>query len=250
MNLSHKLGITFGLAAILAVGVNSVHSRFETPPQTVVEVIKEAQPNQTMTQDLKQIVKTTRIITSADNVIALFGPVDESSSAHVIAELDKRMGQTKDIYLLIDSPGGSVFAGTQVIDAIEGNTNRIHTVCVSLCASMAAQIFEIGHTRLMFKRAMVMFHPAAGGVQGELENMESRLKMIRTVIDKLDLAVSKRAGIELEKFKLMLRSELWLDGEDAAHLRFADGIVYLTIRGGLNMPPNSENHIKKFFNVE
>ena len=83
------------------------------------------------------------------------------------------------MYVFIDSPGGSVLSGAQIISAIQAAKGPVNTLCVGICASMAAMIHQFGTNRLVLDRSFLMFHPASGGAEGEVDKMYSRLTTIR-----------------------------------------------------------------------
>jgi ATP-dependent Clp protease protease subunit len=173
------------------------------------------------------VKKIERLNVDAKDLVFLVDEVNFSSMTAVIQQLNDRQKTSKEIFLLIDSPGGSVFDGNQIVTAMEASKVPVHTVCIGLCASMAAIIHQHGVKRLMFDRAVLMFHPAAGGLQGTLEQMQSRLSMITRIVEKEDLYIAKRAGITFDDFKTKWLVELWIDGEDSVNQKFADGLVFI-----------------------
>lgn len=163
-------------------------------------------------------------------VIYVLDEIGENS-AYIAESIRKLYANKKPIYILINSPGGSVIDGAQIVTAIAAAPVPVVTVCLQLCASMAAIIHGYGSERLMVDRSILMHHPASGGVQGTLEQMGSRLGMITRYVNKMDADIGKRAGLSLEQFKAMTVSELWLDAEDALDKKLADGIVTVTVSG-------------------
>lgn len=163
-----------------------------------------------------------------DNTVTLYGEVDINTVEVVIKNInEKKKKQPERIYLLITSPGGSVLAGAKLISLIEGSDTPIDTVCVTLCASMGAQIHAYGVKRYMTDRSSLMFHPASVGMQGELETIISRIKYLNQYINKMDAYVARRTGIPYDQFKKRIRDELWLDSKEATQENFNDDIAYL-----------------------
>lgn len=162
---------------------------------------------------------------TSENTVFLVGEVNEN--AQVLAqEINHRSASgSGPLYLYINSPGGSVLDGVQVVSAIQASKRPVVTICSSICASMAAIIFSIGTKRYMVDRSLLMFHEAAGGVQGQFNQMQSRLGVFSRLVDKLDYEIATRAGMEPALFKSKMGSELWLDGEDAVAQGFAEGLV-------------------------
>lgn len=165
------------------------------------------------------------------NAVLLNVGIDYRSVTATIAALRKLSPYAEAHYLLLDSPGGSVFDGAQLISYMEASPVPVHTVCVGFCASMAAHIHAHGAKRYMTDRAILLYHPARGGVQGEFENIISQVNFIARYVGKLDAYIAQRSGMPLAEFKAKLRDELTLDSEDATDLKFNDAIVALDSDG-------------------
>lgn len=161
-------------------------------------------------------------------VVTLFGEVGENSRE--IAQQIRTLGNSKEpIWLLINSPGGEILRGSLIITAIEQTKAPVYTVCMEMCASMAAMIFEYGDERFVAHRSMLMFHPASGGVQGEIDKSISRLLMVQKFFGKIERYVAARVGLTYDQYKLKTSQEIWLDGEDAVKSRFADKTVLVEL---------------------
>lgn len=202
-----------------------------TPTNTIVPVIKNVDQNTVVPSVLNntQTKKVERITLSSSQVVLLGGVI--SDNAYEVAnEIKVKSKDQTDLYLLIDSPGGSVLDGALILSAMEASPARVHTVCVSLCASMAFIIHQHGVTRMAQDRAILMAHPASGGLQGTLEEMNSRLSTIMRYVDKMDARIASRVGMDLPAFKSLIVSEFWVDSEDALQRKFLDKIVDYQIK--------------------
>jgi ATP-dependent protease ClpP protease subunit len=174
--------------------------------------------------------KTVAVVkTDPNRTVYLVGEV--SSNALQIAETITRLGQeSKDpIYLVETSPGGSVLLGGQIIAAMESSPAPVYTVCHVICASMAAMIFEYGTKRYVGDRSFLMFHPAAGSAEGELDKMVSRLLSMQRYIGKMEAFTGNRANLTFEQYKAKAAVEGWIDGEDAVYNQFADQIATVVL---------------------
>jgi ATP-dependent Clp protease, protease subunit len=172
-----------------------------------------------------------RITAGTNDTLFLFGEVAEDNSASIsqgILALNTA-NSTIPILLVIDSPGGAVFAGSKVISAIEASKRPVYTVCYGLCASMAAMIHQYGHKRFMTNRSILMFHNASGGVSGEVNQMLSQLNFIERFCYKMDLFIANRAHVNYREFQHYLDSQLWIDSQDATAVGFNDRIVSLNL---------------------
>lgn len=169
------------------------------------------------------------IAPSDDQVVLLEGEVRLDSAERVIKGLKAASQSGQPIYLVIDSPGGSVLDGAKVVSAMESSSVPIYTVCNGLCASMAFIIHQYGTKRLATDRAILMAHPASGGASGTLEQMTSQISMFTGYVNKMSAYVAKRAGLTFEQFHAKYISEMWLDSEDAKKNGFVDSLVSIEI---------------------
>lgn len=163
-----------------------------------------------------------------ENTVFVLDEINESSLA-IAQEITEKSKKVKDLYVLINSPGGSVLDGTQIVAAIQASQAKVHTVCLQLCASMGSIIHAYGHERLMMDRAILMNHQAALQLGGPIEIVRSRLGTLYRYTQKLDKFIADRAGITLEQFNLMFSNEQWIDSEDATAQKFNDKIVHLDL---------------------
>jgi ATP-dependent Clp protease protease subunit len=164
---------------------------------------------------------------SNNREVYIYGVIDENSApvaAKQILELGK---DPSPITILINSPGGSVLDGAAIISAMQAARGPVNTVCVEICASMAAMIHSYGTQRLMIDRSFIMFHPATGGVEGEVDKMYSRLGSLKEYIGDLELNAATRAGMSYAEYKSHSGVEMWLSAKNAIATHYADNIVFV-----------------------
>lgn len=176
------------------------------------------------------VKKVTNINVSPDQVLYFDTMVTGESVDVAIALLTDMTDKHKDIYLLINSPGGSVFDGLRLISFIESSSSKIHTVCVFICASMAAHLHQSGAERLMEDSGLLMFHPATGGVQGQVDNMMSQVDTIQKIVNSLDAKASSKSNIPYLEFKRKVAFEYWVNPQEAISTKLADRLVYIRTR--------------------
>lgn len=218
-----------GLFFIVLFCVNSSVSNTSTVSPSTTSVVPDPPRNIMYKAPHKKPV--THISAENNNTLFLFGEVAEENSEAVsqgILALSES-GSADPILLVIDSPGGAVFAGSKIISAIEASKRPVYTICYGLCASMAAIIHQYGTKRLMTNRSILMFHNASGGAQGEVNQMLSQLNFVDRFCLKMDIYISNRAGMSYPQFAHYLDSQLWIDSEDSLSLGFNDGIVSLNL---------------------
>jgi ATP-dependent Clp protease protease subunit len=161
-------------------------------------------------------------------VVQLNTEVTETTVDAAIAKIKEANTTKKNaIYLLLNSPGGSVFDGGRLITAMENSKLPVYTICVEGCYSMAAQILEHGKERYALNRATIMFHSATASfaIEGQIDNIFTRIEYAKKSIDKFDMYVAKRAGMPYDTFKLKVEKNMWIDSEDALEQHLIDAIV-------------------------
>lgn len=183
----------------------------------------------------------TRLDIPEAQAIYIVGPIMANAHA-VVEELKTKAKKNNHLYLLIDSPGGSVLDGAAIVSAMEASTAKIDTVCLSMCASMAFIIHQYGNKRYAIDRSVLMAHPASGGVQGTMEQMKARLDLFTRYVDKLDVLITKRVGLPFDSFKQLITSEFWVDSEDAFKANYVDGLVDVTTDAKPAAPNFSERY--------
>jgi len=225
-----------------AVKINTMSADTATP--IVSESDEDAAEEKTELVDLKD-----------ENVILLYGPIGEQTLA-VAESIKKAARDGKQIWLLIDSPGGSVTVGGQILTAVQSSGVTVNTVCLGLCASMAAIIHQYGTKRFMVDRSLLMFHEASGGVSGPISQMLSRLTTMDRYVNKMIKYVAKRSGHKLSEFKSQLGPELWIDAEDAKQQGFTDSVVniYFEESSALNASSvsnrSNQGNLRQLINIE
>lgn len=240
------VGFVWFNANNLSKAVNSAPSVTSAPSFSPDAVVRTNQTDLTVTgKGDTAIKKVHNIKPDAKRTLLLYGEVNESVSD--LTETIKSLGasSSEPIYLLINSPGGSVLDGALVISAIESSKAPVYTVCMQLCASMAAMIHQYGKERLMNDRSILMFHNAAGSAQGYVPQMLSRLNIINRYVNKMDAYVAARAGLNLTEFAGRLGDEIWLDAEDATNAKFNDKIVNVVLpKANSSVIPSLSNKAK------
>lgn len=169
------------------------------------------------------------IVLSESNTVILRGPVTGESIAAVgnkVIELNRSLPKDKNIILVLDTPGGSISAGNELIELIEGLPRKVVTVTI-FAASMGYQIAQALDTRYILQTGTLMSHRAAiGGLGGQVPGeANSRLNWITQAVELMEKKTSKRVGMSLKEYKEAIRDELWLTGENAVRQNHADQVV-------------------------
>ncbi len=167
------------------------------------------------------------------NTVILRGSVDDSSVQKAQMDLAKLVAERRSsdmpIYLVIDSPGGSVTSGLAFIQFAKKIKN-LHTISM-FAASMGSAIAELlPGRRYITEDGIMMFHRAKGSFQGQFGNgeVESKLGLWKKIIGKMEQDMSARIGISWETYKVRRLNEWWVLGHEAAKLGVADEQIDIT----------------------
>jgi ATP-dependent Clp protease, protease subunit len=173
-------------------------------------------------QELKTIVLTDK------NTVSFNEEFNSMSVAKKQVELFELAASSpeKDLYLVMNSPGGSVFAGSLFIDTVRSLNKNVHTITV-FSASMGYHTVQGLGIRYILPSGLLMSHRAyVGGLDGQFPGeLNSRIKMLMESTEELDKVAAKRVGISLEDYKKLIHDELWLTGSKAVELNHADEVV-------------------------
>lgn len=169
------------------------------------------------------------ILLTPDNTVNFFGDVSSRSVTGVQLELMKlseRLEEDDEIYLILNTPGGSVFDGLALMDTIRGVPQKIHTITMTAVSMgfVFAQLIE--GKRYILPTGVFMSHRSSGGVDGQFNGeLDSRLNFYRRVFDTMETSIAKRMGITLKEYRDKITNELWFFGDDAVKGGAADEVV-------------------------
>jgi ATP-dependent protease ClpP protease subunit len=182
--------------------------------------------------------ETQQVKLGLRNTVVLRGEINDKTAQVAALELialnGARLNRDYPIYLVLDSPGGSIEAGENLIEIIKSIKN-IKTITL-FAASMASAIVEANPgDRLILDDGILMFHRAKGGVQGQFETgeMETRLDFYKRFVRRMEQRSANRMHLSLSDYKAKIKDELWLTASESLLKGAADEIVTVSCTQGL-----------------
>lgn len=222
--MKNKLYIFILATAVLVTGILAYPSKIEK--EEIISLPKEVIEQSSNTADLNGTYNVRKIELDLERTVAVLGQIgDMSGPSASLVQMDR--DNHKPIYVVIDSPGGSVLDGATFISTMQSVKSPVYTICIRLCASMGAMIHQYGTKRYALDRSIIMFHPASVGSQGDVDRIKSFITTLQRYTNKMETYVAKRQGITLEQYKAKASIEFWVDAEDGLKEHVVDEIVSL-----------------------
>jgi len=163
-----------------------------------------------------------------DRIVFLTGEVNDQSASSVIGQLLflESENPDKDIYLYINSPGGSVTAGMGIYDTMRFIRPKVNTICVGLAASMGALLLSSGEKgkRFALPHSRVMIHQPLGGMQGQATELEIVAREILRTKAELNKILADNTGKPIEEVARDTERDYWLTAEEALKYGLIDRI--------------------------
>ena len=161
-------------------------------------------------------------------IIHLVGEVNDAMAASVIAQLLHLEAQgTEDIYLYINSPGGSVSAGMAIYDTMQYISSDVATVCTGMAASMGAVILSGGTKgkRAILPHSEVMIHQPSSGVSGQATDILLVANHIEKTRATLNQVLSENCDKDLEQVAKDTERDYWMNSKEALEYGIVDKIL-------------------------
>lgn len=164
-----------------------------------------------------------------ERVIFLTGQVEDHMANLIVAQLLflESENPEKDIYIYINSPGGSVTAGLSIYDTMQYIKPNIATVCVGQAASMGAFLLSGGTKgkRYCLPNARVMIHQPLGGFQGQATDFEIHAREILYIKEKLNRLMAEHSGKSYEQVCKDTERDNFLSAQQALEYGLVDAIL-------------------------
>ena len=164
-----------------------------------------------------------------DRIIMLSGEVNDDTANLVVAQLLflESEDPDKDIYLYINSPGGSITAGMAIYDTMQYIKPEVSTICMGMAASMASVLLAAGAKgkRFTLPYARVMIHQPLGGAQGQATEIEIHAREILRIRDEMNDIMAKHTGQPKEKIQIDTERDYYLTAVEAKAYGLVDEIL-------------------------
>lgn len=175
---------------------------------------------------------------SEENTIVLNMPITSQVASDInnqLLEKDAKLPAGRPIYLVLDTPGGSIDDGLKIIEVAKSLARPIHTVSL-FNASMGFVIAQNMDTRYVLSSSTMMSHRAfVSGIKGEYPgSFLSRTFAIGNQLMAINSQIAKRANLSMEQYLDLIRNELWMGSKEAIGLKFADSQVTLKCDKSMN----------------
>lgn len=164
-----------------------------------------------------------------DRIIMIGTGIDDNVANSVVSQLLFLQAQDpeKDIFLYINSPGGSVTAGMAIYDTIQHIKPDVQTICLGMAASMGSFLLAAGTKgkRFALPNAEVMIHQPLGGAQGQATEIEIAAKHILRTREKLNKILAERTDQPLDKIETDTDRDFFMTAEEAKEYGLVDEVM-------------------------
>ncbi len=163
-----------------------------------------------------------------DRIIMLSGEINDSMASIVVSELLYLDSLNhEDIYLYINSPGGSVTSGFAIYDTMNFIKSDVRTIVVGMAASMGAFLLSSGTKgkRCALKNAEVMIHQVLGGAQGQATDIKIAAEHILKIKKKLNGILATNTGQPIHKIVKDCERDNYMSSEEALNYGLIDEII-------------------------
>ena len=164
-----------------------------------------------------------------DRIVFLGSSIDDNVANIIVAQLLflDADDPDRDVYLYINSPGGSVYAGLAIYDTMNHLRAPVSTFCVGMAASMGALLLAAGDKgkRNALPNARIMLHQPSSGYQGTAADIEIAAKEILGTRERLNRILAETTGQKLGKINTDVDRDRWMSAEEAVKYGLVDQVL-------------------------
>lgn len=164
-----------------------------------------------------------------ERIVFLVGPVTDQSANLVCAQMLflESENPDKDVFLYINSPGGSVSAGLAIYDTMNWIKPDVSTLCMGMAASMGSFLLMAGAKgkRIALPNSKIMIHQPSGGTQGQATDIEIHAREILRTREQLNRIYADRTGQPLEKIAADMERDRYMSAAEALDYGLVDQVL-------------------------
>lgn len=164
-----------------------------------------------------------------ERIIMLSEEVNDVTASLVVAQLLFLEGEDpdKDIYLYINSPGGSITSGMAIYDTMQYIKPNVSTICIGMAASMGAFLLAAGAKgkRFSLPNSEILIHQPLGGFQGQATDIGIHAERILKIKENLNRILSERTGQPLERIQKDTERDHFMTAEEAKAYGLIDEVI-------------------------
>ena len=163
-----------------------------------------------------------------DRIVFIVGEINDNNANIIVSELLYLDSiNHEDIYIYINSPGGSITSGMAIYDTMNYIKSDIVTICIGIAASMASILLSSGTKgkRYILPNSEVMIHQPLGGTSGQATEIKIHADRIIKLKNKLNRILSKNTKTNIEKIELDTERDYFMDAEEALKYGLVDKII-------------------------
>jgi ATP-dependent Clp protease protease subunit len=164
-----------------------------------------------------------------ERIVFLVGPVNDQTANLVCAQLLflESENPDKEVFLYINSPGGSVSAGLSIFDTMQFIKPDVSTLCMGVAASMGSFLLAAGAKgkRFALPNSRIMIHQPSGGAQGQASDIEIQAREIIKIREQLNRIYAERTGQSYERIAADMERDLWMSPGEAKGYGLIDQVI-------------------------
>ena len=164
-----------------------------------------------------------------ERIVFLVGPINDATSIVVCAQLLflESENPDKEIFLYVNSPGGSVSAGLSIYDTMNWIKPDVSTLCMGMAASMGSFLLMAGAKgkRIALPNSRIMIHQPSGGAQGQASDIEIQAREIIKTREQLNRIYAERTGQPEERIAADMERDYWMSPAEAKEYGLIDQVL-------------------------
>jgi len=180
-----------------------------------------------------------------DRIVFLGTAIDDNVANIILAQLLFLDAEDpdRDIFMYINSPGGSVYAGLAIYDTMQHLRAPVSTFCVGMAASMAAVLLAAGAEgkRNALPNSRIMIHQPSGGSRGTAADIEIAAKEILHIRERLNAIISKHTGQSVERIQEDVDRDRFMSPETAVEYGLIDRVLEGPVQTTEGRPADSDS---------